>query len=56
MKHELVDGSLRVVKGGIEAKCKCGWSSIHFTSLAASAAFRDHKEKIGIFDGEKNNQ
>lgn len=45
MKHELVGGTLKRVGDGIVAECKCGWSSIHFSSLAASAAFQDHKEK-----------
>lgn len=45
MKHELKDGTLKSERGkGIVAYCTCGWSSIHFSSLAASAAFRDHQD------------
>lgn len=46
MKHELVDGTLTRSASGIAAICTCGWRSAgHFTSLAASCAFRDHQEQ-----------
>jgi hypothetical protein len=55
MKHELKDGTLRVVSGGIEAECVCGWSSIHFSSFTASAAFRDHQENAeGLENYQRN--
>jgi hypothetical protein len=42
--HSL-NGGLNRDESGITAKCTCGWVSRgHFTSLAASAAFRDHVE------------
>lgn len=44
--HQLVSNTLkRNSKGSIEAKCICGWSSTHFSSFAASAAFMEHKEE-----------
>lgn len=44
--HGLVGGTLRREEDGITARCQCGWVSRgHFSSLAASAAFRDHQEK-----------
>lgn len=43
-KHELEDGTLKRDGKAIVARCKCGWSSSHFSSLAASAAFQDHQE------------
>lgn len=48
--HRLVNSTLTVEKGqGILARCVCGWSSAgHFTSLAASSAFQDHKERAEI--------
>jgi hypothetical protein len=43
-KHELVNGTLtHAAGGGIVARCTCGWRSEHFSSMAASAAFRDHQ-------------
>lgn len=43
--HTLRDGLERDLDG-ITARCTCGWVSRgHFTSLAASAAFRDHQEQ-----------
>lgn len=46
MKHELEDGTLQREGSGITARCKCGWVSAgHFSSLTASAAFRDHQEQ-----------
>lgn len=40
---------------GITARCKCGWvSGGHFTSLAASAALQDHKERCGQPHGESS--
>lgn len=45
-KHQLVDKTLVTERGGITARCVCGWvSSGHFSSLGASAAFQDHKEQ-----------
>jgi len=50
MEHKLKGDTLRVVKGkpgridGIVAECECGWKSDpHFSSLAASVAFREHQ-------------
>lgn len=45
-KHELAGGGL-LTRGpkGIDAVCVCGWfSKGHFTSLSASAAFREHQD------------
>lgn len=47
-KHQLVGGTLRRTDNGIVARCQCGWSSVHFTSLAASAAFMDHQETTAL--------
>lgn len=44
-EHGLIDGALQREQGCIVAKCKCGWTSAHFTSFAASAAFMDHREQ-----------
>jgi len=44
-KHQLVDGTLKRDEGGITARCVCGWTSSHWSSLSASAAFRDHQEE-----------
>lgn len=47
MRHELIDGTLVHEKGrGIVARCICGWSSEHFSSLSASAAFMEHQEEV----------
>lgn len=44
-RHRLAGGSLIRCDTGIVARCECGWfSGGHVTSLAASAAFQDHKE------------
>ena len=44
--HKLVNGTLtHDTGGGIVARCTCGWSSEHFSSMAASAAFMDHQER-----------
>jgi hypothetical protein len=44
-QHDLIDGTLKREREGIVARCRCGWTSGgHFSSLAASAAMRDHKE------------
>lgn len=45
MEHKLVDGTLKREPNAIVARCQCGWSSHHFTSLAASAAFQEHQEQ-----------
>lgn len=44
--HELINDTLVRRGDGIYADCTCGWSSPygHFTSLAASATFREHVE------------
>jgi hypothetical protein len=42
-EHKLVGGTLTRNEGGIVARCTCGWSSTHFSSMAASAAFQDHQ-------------
>lgn len=43
MGHRLVNGTLVREGKGIDAICECGWASRgHFSSLAASAAFREH--------------
>lgn len=45
-EHKLVDGTLKRDERGITVRCVCGWASTgHFSSLAASAAMMDHKEK-----------
>jgi len=52
MTHELVGKSLFVEKDpeggkGIIGRCTCGWNTgYRFTSLSASAAFRDHQESM----------
>lgn len=47
--HLLVDGILTCEQAGITARCECGWTSRgHFSSLAASAAFREHQEKAAL--------
>ena len=43
--HKLIGNTLKVEEGHIVARCTCGWSSTHFSSLAASAAMMEHKEK-----------
>jgi len=44
--HKLVAGTLLRESGGIVARCTCGWvSGGHFSSMGASAAMMDHKEK-----------
>lgn len=45
-EHKLVNNTLVVERpDGIVARCQCGWVSAgHFSSLAASLAFRDHQE------------
>lgn len=44
-EHRLIDGALKRTMDGIAARCECGWVSAgHFSSLAASAAFRDHQD------------
>lgn len=46
VQHALVDDTLTVEAGGIEARCICGWvSSDHFSSMAASVAFQQHKDE-----------
>lgn len=43
--HNLQDGELKRDENGIVARCQCGWvSGGHFSSLAASAAHREHVE------------
>ena len=44
-EHKLVGGTLTRNEDGIVARCTCGWSSAHFSSMAASAAFQDHQER-----------
>lgn len=45
-EHRLVNDTLVHESGGIVARCVCGWSSGgHFSSMGASAAMMDHKEK-----------
>lgn len=47
-EHKLVDNTLVREQRGITARCVCGWvSGGHFTSLSASAAMQDHKERCG---------
>jgi hypothetical protein len=47
-QHELVDNTLIVVPGGVLARCTCGWQSgPRFSSMVASALFRDHLESVG---------
>jgi hypothetical protein len=43
--HRLVDDTLTRDADGITARCTCGWESRgHFSSMAASALFREHQE------------
>ena len=50
-EHKLVDDTLTVERPqGIVARCTCGWSSSHFSSLAASVAFRDHQDECASRD------
>lgn len=50
-EHKLVSGSLVRQESGIVARCECGWASGgHFSSFAASAAFREHKEGSALAD------
>jgi hypothetical protein len=45
-KHRLVDDTLTRDESGIVARCVCGWVSPgHFSSMAASVAFREHQER-----------
>lgn len=48
VEHKLVGNSLKREGDGIVARCGCGWESKHFSSLTASAAFRDHRERCGF--------
>jgi len=44
-RHQLVDGILVREDDEIIARCTCGWASGgHFTTLAASAAFKEHRD------------
>jgi hypothetical protein len=44
-EHELVGETLVREEIGIVARCTCGWTSNgHFSSMAASVAFRAHQE------------
>lgn len=46
--HKLVGDTLYIERGGIVAKCTCGWRSReHFTMLTAASAFEYHKENAG---------
>jgi hypothetical protein len=43
-EHRLIDNTLIVIEGGVEARCICGWKSgPRFTSMVASALFQDHQ-------------
>lgn len=55
-EHKLIDdGTLVTTDQGISARCECGWSSGgHFSSLAASAAYQDHKEAEADKAKERN--
>ena len=52
MEHKLVDDTLIVERDGngkalgILARCTCGWTSSHFTSMSASSAFMDHQDSV----------
>jgi hypothetical protein len=47
VNHELIDGTLVTEKGGIFARCVCGWvSGPHISSIVASAAFMDHQNEL----------
>lgn len=44
-EHELIDGTLITVPGGIVAKCTCGWvSDIGFSGMMTSLRFREHQQ------------
>jgi len=46
-RHRLVDDTLVRETNGIAARCACGWASVgHFSSMAASVAFRTHVEDM----------
>lgn len=52
-EHKLVDDTLTREGNGITARCVCGWVSTgHFSSFAASAAFRDHQELEAVSHNE----
>lgn len=44
-EHKLAGGALKREGKEIVARCTCGWVSSHVTSLAASAAFAEHRER-----------
>lgn len=45
-EHKLANGTLITTDRGIVARCTCGWMSTpHFSSLSASAEFRDHQDR-----------
>ena len=44
--HKLIDNTLYKEAAGVVVRCACGWvSGGHVSSMAASAAFREHKDK-----------
>ena len=48
-RHCLTDETLTREADGIMARCTCSWSSRgHFSSMAASAAFREHQETASL--------
>lgn len=48
-EHKLIDNTVKREKEGIAARCQCGWvSGGHFSSLGASAAMQDHREKCEV--------
>jgi hypothetical protein len=47
MEHKLINDTLTRESDGIIARCVCGWTSRpHFSSMAASAEFREHLEQV----------
>jgi len=45
--HRLVGDAVHRLDDGILAQCTCGWVSRgHFSSMAASAAFREHLDQV----------
>src|SRR5262245_35573097 len=52
-EHKLVGHTLTRDEKGIVAQCVCGWASTgHFSSMAASAAFRQHQDEMAKADND----
>lgn len=54
MNHAIEKVAVVLDKGGIVARCICGWvSRPHFSSFAATVAFMDHEDGNGDTDEER---